>query len=105
MMKKKKKTQETFLGVLVLEGLVGIHKLVSFSCISDWDIDLDYYDTEWFALEKNQNNSVIFETAPKYCILGSFIDYEDCSIYSKGFFSTILAIRVIWIKFAHSHPF
>ena len=24
-------------------------------------MDLDYYDVEWFALERNQDNSVIFE--------------------------------------------
>ena len=24
-------------------------------------MDLDYYDVEWFALEMNQDNSVIFE--------------------------------------------
>ena len=78
--------------MLVLEDLVGLHKPVNFSFfgISDWDLDLDYCDIEWFASEKNQNNSVIFETAPKYCIFDSFIDYEDYSIYSKGFLSIVL---------------
>ena len=42
-----------------------------FFCISGWDIDLDYCDVEWFALEMNQNHSVIFEIAPRYCILDS----------------------------------
>ena len=41
----------------------------NFSSISDWGIDLDYCDVEWFALEMNQGDSVIFETVPKYCIL------------------------------------
>ena len=49
---------------------------------------MDYYDVEWFALEMNQDNSVIFEVAPKYCISDSFVDYEDYSISSKGFLST-----------------
>ena len=40
----------------------------SFFSISGWGIDLDYYDVEWFALEMNQDHSVIFEIAPKYCI-------------------------------------
>ena len=41
-------------------------ELVSFSFfgISGWGIDLDYSDSEWFALEKNWDNSVIFEVAP-----------------------------------------
>ena len=44
--------------------------------ISDRGIDLDYFDFEWFALEMNHDHSVIFEVAPKYCILDSFVDYE-----------------------------
>ena len=31
--------------------------------ISGWGIDLDYYDIEWFALEMNQDHSVVFEIA------------------------------------------
>ena len=44
--------------------------------ISDWGIDLDYSDIEWFALETKRDHSVIFEIGPKYCILGSFVDYD-----------------------------
>ena len=40
---------------------------------------------EWFALETNQDHSVIFEIASKYCILDSFVDYEGHSIFAKGF--------------------
>ena len=36
-----------------------------------WGIDLDYSDTEWFALETNRDHSVVFETASKYCISDS----------------------------------
>jgi len=38
----------------------------SFFGISDWGIDLDYCDIEWFALEMNRGHSVVFEIAPKY---------------------------------------
>ena len=78
--------------VLVLKGfIVFIEPInVSFFSISGWSIDLDYYDVEWFALKVNWDHSVIFEVAPKCCILDSFIDYEDYSIYSKGFLSTVL---------------
>ena len=31
---------------------------------SGWGIHLDYSDVEWFALETNQDHSVIFEIAP-----------------------------------------
>ena len=46
----------------------------SFFGISGWDIDLDYCDIEWFALETD--HSVVFEIAPKYCISDSFVDYK-----------------------------
>ena len=48
----------------------------SFFGISGWGIDLGYCDIERFALEMNRDHSVVFETAPKYCILDSFADYE-----------------------------
>ena len=46
-------------------------------------IDLDYCDIQWFALERNRDHSVVFETASKYCILDSFVDYDGYSISSK----------------------
>ena len=58
---------------------------LSFSTISGWGIDLHYCDIEWFALERNRDHSVISETASKYCILDSSVDYERYSIASKGF--------------------
>ena len=82
--------------VLVLEGLVGLHRTIQlqFFGISGLGIDLDYFDTEWFALETNCDNSAIFETAPKYCILESFVDCEGYSISSKGFFPTVIDIII-----------
>ena len=56
--------------VLVLAGLVGLHRTITFSffSISGWGIDLDYCGVEWFALKMNWYLSVVFEIAPKYCI-------------------------------------
>ena len=62
---------------------------LSFSTISGWGIDLHYSDTEWFAFERNRGHSVILETASKYCILDSSVDYEKYSISSKGFLVTV----------------
>ena len=67
----------------------------SFLGISVWGIDLDCCDIEWLALETNRDHSVIFEIAPKYCILDSFVDYEGYSITSKGFLPTVVDIMVI----------
>ena len=69
------------------------------------DIDLDYCDIEWFALETNRDHSVIFEIASKYCISDSFVDYEGYSISSKGFLPTVIDIMVISVKFTNSSPF
>ena len=54
-----------------------LHRKFSFSFfgIDGWSIDLDYYDTEWFALEMNRDHSVVFETEPKNCILDYFVDF------------------------------
>ena len=59
--------------VLVIEGLLGLLEPINFSFfgISGWGIDLDYCDTEWFAVETNRDHSVIFEIASKYCISDS----------------------------------
>ena len=54
-----------------------------------------YYDIEWFALEMNRVHSVIIEIASKYCISDSFVDYDGCSICSKGFLPTAVDIMVI----------
>ena len=43
----------------------------------------------------NRDHSVIFEIASKYCISGSFVDFEDYSISSKGFLPMVINIMVI----------
>ena len=44
-----------FFLVLVLEGLIGYHRTVQLLSINSWGIDLDYCDTERFALETNRD--------------------------------------------------
>ena len=83
--------------MLVIEGLVGLHRTVQFQLLQRycWGTDLDYCDIEWFALETNRDHSVVFEIASKYCILDSFVDYDGYSISSKGFLPTVVDIMVI----------
>ena len=78
--------------VLVLEGLVGLYPSIQlqFIQITGWGIDLDYCDIVWFALEMNRDHSVIFEIAPKNCMLDSLVDSEGYSISSKGFLPTVV---------------
>ena len=51
--------------MLVLEGLVGLHRTVQLQLlhVTGRCTDLDYCDTGWFALETHSDQSVIFETA------------------------------------------
>ena len=57
-------------------------------------------------LETNQDHSVVFEVALKYCTLDSIIDYEDYSIFYKGSWPTVVdIIMVISTTFVHSCPF
>ena len=52
--------------MLVLEGLVGLHRTVQlrFFSITDQGIDLDYCDIEWFALEMNRDHSAFLRLHP-----------------------------------------
>ena len=83
--------------MLVLDGLVGLHRTFHFNffSITVWGIDLDYCDIEWFALEMIRDHSVVFEIAPKYCISDSFLDYDGYFISSKEFLPTVVDIMVI----------
>ena len=89
--------KRTSFWILVLEGLVGLHKTVQLQFLQHYwlGIDLDYCDIEWFALETNREHSVIFEIASMYFSLYSFVDYEGYSISSKGFLPTVVDIMVI----------
>ena len=68
--------------MLILKGLVGLHKTLQlcFFNVTGWGIDLDNCDIEWFVLEMNRDPSVVFEVASKYCILDSFVDHDGDSI-------------------------
>ena len=92
--------------MLILKRRVGLHRTVQLQLLSitGRGIDLDYCDTEWFALEMSRDHSVVFEIATKYCILDSFV-YESYSISSKGFLPAVVDLMVIGVKFTHPSPF
>ena len=85
------------MGVLVLKGLVGLHRTVQLQLLQHYWLGhrLDYCDIEWFALETNRDHSVIFEIASKNCISDSSVDHDGYFISSKGFLSTVVDIMVI----------
>ena len=86
-----------FWGVLVLKGLVGLHRTIQIQLFQHYDqgIDLEQGDIEWYALETNRDHSVISEIASKYWILDSFVDYDGYSSSSEGFLPTVVGIMVI----------
>ena len=59
--------------MLVLEGLEGLHRTIQLQLfhVTDWGIDLDYCDIEWFASETNRDGSVVFEIDRKSTRLNS----------------------------------
>ena len=61
--------------MVVPQGLVGLHRTIQLQLlhITGWGIDLDYSDTEWFALETNRDHSVVFEIASKDCIFWTLL--------------------------------
>ena len=83
--------------MLVLKGLVGLHRTVKLQLLqfTGWGIDLDCCNIEWFALEMNRDHSVVFETASKYCISDSFVDHDGYSISSEGFLPAVVDIMVM----------
>ena len=52
----------------------------------------------------NRDHSVIFETASRYCISDSFVDYDGYSTSSKGFLPKVVDTMVIWVKFTLPCP-
>ena len=80
--------------MFVLKGLVGLHRTIQLQLLQHYwsGHRLGLLCVEWFALEMNKDHSVIFETASKYCISDSFVDYDGYSIASMGFLPTVVDI-------------
>ena len=92
--------------MLVLESLVGLYRNIQRQLLHNyWSghrLGLLWY---WVVCFGNRDLSVIFETESRYCISDCFVDYDNYSISSKGFFSTVVDIMDIWVKFTHCSPF
>ena len=56
---------------------------------------MDYSDVDWFALEMNQDDCLIFEIACKYCLVDSFVEYEGYYTSCEGLLTTVIDIMVI----------
>ena len=81
--------------MLVLKGLIGLHRTILLQLFTGWGISLDHCYIEWFALEMNRDHSVVFEIAFKYCFSDSFVDHDGYFISSEAFLPTVVDIMVI----------
>ena len=83
--------KRTSFWVLVLKGLVGLHRTVQLQLLQRYWLGhrIGYRDIVWFTLEMNRDHSVVFEIAFKYCISDSFVDHDGYSMSSKGFLPTV----------------
>ena len=93
--------------VLVLEGPVGHHRTIQLQLLSHYwlghRLRLLWY---WMVCLGNKQRSFCdFWDCTQILHLDSFVDYEGYSISSKGFFTTVADIKVIWIIISHSSPF
>ena len=82
--------------MLVLEGLVGLHRAVQLQLLQHFCSGHRFgsCDIEWFALEMNTDHSVVFEIASKYCILDSLLTMLTTP-FILGILPTIVDIMVI----------
>ena len=85
--------------VLVIGGLISLHRNINFSffSISGWGLDLEYCDIECFALEINRDHSVVFEIVQK------FQQYVNCELpdvqagFRKGRGTRDQNASILWI--------
>ena len=82
--------------MLVLEGLVGLHRPIQLQLLSinGQGIDLDYHDIEWFALETNRDLFVILRLHPStafWTLLLTMIAVQS----SKRFLALVVDIMFI----------
>ena len=93
-----------FFLVLVPEGVVSLHRTGQLQLLQhQWlghRLGLLWC---WMVCPGNAPRSFChFWGCTQVLISDSFVDYEDCSISSQGFLSTVVDIMVTWIKFAYS---
>jgi len=93
--------------VLILEGLVGLHRTTQFQLLQHYlsghRLGLPWY---WMVCLGNEQRSFCrFWDCIQVLHFRLFCWLYGYSISSKGFLPTVVDIMVIWVKFTHSSPF
>ena len=97
--------KDIFLGVLVLEGLVGPHRTIQLQLLRfQWSGHRHGLLWYWTVCLGNEQRSFccFWDCLRWHPSTDSFVNYDGYSISSKEFLPTIVDIVVIWIKFTHS---
>ena len=99
--------KRTSLGVLVLNGLVDLHRTIQLQLLQCYwlghRLGLLWY---WMVFLGNEQRSFCpFWDCIQVLHFDSFVDHYGYNISSKGFLTTVVDIMVIWVKFTHSSPF
>ena len=83
--------------MLVLEGLLGLHKINNFCFfgIIVWGRDLDYSDIEWFALERTEIILLFLILHPSTAFHTLLLTMMATLFLLKGFLPTVVDIMVI----------
>ena len=99
--------KRTSFGVLVLEGLVGLHRTVQLQLLQHyWSghrLGLLWYWVE--CLGSKQRSFCHFWDCIQVLHFGLLLTMMAIPFFSKGFLPIVVNIMVIWVKFTHSSPF
>ena len=80
--------------MLVLEALVGYYRTIEFHLLQHYWLGHRLRVLEWFALEMSRDLLSFLRLHSSTAFQTLFVDYEDCSISSKGFLPTVVHIMV-----------
>ena len=92
--------------MLVLEGLVGLHRTVQLQLLQNYWLGHRLYHRDMNGLLWKQKEIILsFLRLHPSTGFRTLFDHDGYSIYSKVFLPTVVDIMVIWVKFTHSSPF
>ena len=104
--------KRTSFWVLVLKGLVGLHRTVQLQLLQCYWLGYRHWlGHSWITVILNglpwkQTEIILsFVRLHPSTAFRSFVDHDGYSISSQWFLPTVVDIMVIWVKFTHSSPF
>ena len=96
--------KKTSFWVLVLKGLVGLHRTVQLQLLPHYCLGhrLGFLWYWMICFGNEQRSFCRFWDCIQVLHFDSFVDYDGYSISSEGFLPAVVDIMVIWVKFTYS---